>query len=200
MSSQSPSLKLAVASWLYGDKTVGRLLCHYLKERNLRILVLAGNTVSPSLVEWLAEKCGLRILGVTGNLDDSSVASALASKGFFLEAGSFQIENMRLTGMGLMAGSKEYSDGLSGVATIAVSFLNGRLHRCCSGLSSGIVDEFAEKVGADLVITGSCPTPCVNGETVSPGFAYLGWVAVVEYSSGGFRIVFENLRKKRLRF
>ncbi|MGB9827290.1 hypothetical protein IMZ38_04005 [Thermosphaera chiliense] len=196
MSSQSPSLKIAVASWLYGDKTIGRLLCYYLKERGIRLVVLAGNTVSPSLVEWLIDKCGATVLGVTGNLDDSSLASVLASKGSLLETKPHLIDNLRFIGLGLTGSQMEYSCRSNVEATVFVSFLNGRLHKCCSGLSTGIVDEVLEKTEANLVITGACPHPCVNGKVVSPGYAYLGWVGVIEYFTGRFNIVFENLRMK----
>jgi len=195
LSNQHPRLKLAVISWLYGDKTVGRLLCYYLQERDIRTVVLAGNTVSPSLIEWLSEKCGAVVLGVIGNLDDTSVASALASKGFLLETKSYLVDNLRLTGLGLTATPMEYTIGSTVEATVLVSFLNGRLHKCCSGSSASMVDEVSRTVKANLVVTGSCPSPCVNERTMSPGFAYLGWVGVIEYSAGYFNIEFENLRK-----
>ncbi|MEM1529620.1 MAG: hypothetical protein QXU03_01365 [Desulfurococcaceae archaeon] len=138
-------------------------------------MILLGDVISPTIVKWIHEVCGARVLGVLGRYDNAATVAALSSVDGFIECKSLEIEGVSIYGIGLsgcvnIKGEK---------ADIVISSLPGFKYGCCNP-KVDTVDSFIELLKPRLVITGSCRKPCRAGNVFSPGSIALGYMGLLE--------------------
>lgn len=167
---------------LRGNRSVASLAKIFSIELRVDYVVLLGNTVSPSIIKDLASS-GLRIIGISGYLDDASVIDALKKHGVYGDSKILDLDGLTVFLLGLafeeslVRAKDRYKD------SILLTYYPGFKHRCCCNGYVESVDELVFAMNPRIVVTGRCPYPCFNGYTVSPGYGYLGYTLLIEYTS-----------------
>ncbi|MFZ8782546.1 MAG: phosphoesterase [Desulfurococcaceae archaeon] len=175
-------LRLITVHDLQGSKSLVRILCFLARFLGADAVVLLGNTVSPTIIEWLSSSCRVRVMGILGSYDNASVAVALNRIGGLAECRLIKHGELRLLGIGLSSCPDAYIEKVD----IVVSSLPGLEYTCCRACSD-ILDSAIKRLKPRLVVTGTCKKPCFNPEksVFSPGSLRLGFLGLVELSESG---------------
>jgi len=172
-------VRLAVVHDLMGCKSLVRILYFIAKYIGVNGIVLLGNTVSPTIVDWLSSNRGLRVLGVLGECDSIALAVSLSKCSGLLECKYTEYENLSLLGLGL-SGCHDLPE-----RNVDVVFASqpGFQYTCCHS-GSDWVDYVVKRVKPKLIVTGGCKRPCFNPSTrvFSPGSVRLGFIGIVDFS------------------
>lgn len=182
-------MKLLTLYGLQGSKTLTRLTCYLTKRNNIDVVVLLGDIVSPSIIEWLSKICGVRVFGVDGKLDEYSVITTLKSINGFIsgkavDLGGIIIGGLGISFQGLNFGYREID--------ILVTYMQGRRYNC-GGRGVDTVDHFIDYYKPLVVIMGNSLMPCISKDEniYSPGSARFGHAGILVYDRN--EPVFENV-------
>lgn len=176
---------------LRGNRSVTSLIKVFSLELKIDYIVLLGNTISPSIIEDLA-KSGLKIIGISGNLDDVSVIDTLKKHGVYAESKILDLEGLKVFLLGLafeeslMRAINTYQN------LVLLTYYPGFKYRCCCNGFVETVDKLAVVLNPKIVVTGKCTYPCYNGYSASPGYGYLGYTLLIDYSDS-INLKFINL-------
>jgi hypothetical protein len=164
---------------LLGSNTLEKSICFASKVLNADAVILLGDTASPSIITSLYNKCGIRVLGVLGSLDEASVAHALKSVQGLLDCRAIEFGGVLLYGYGVgtCVSSKPSTE-----VDILFSSKPGCVWGCCRPCSD-VVDSVCNIIKPKLVVTGGCKYPCSRGRAFSPGSARLGYFAILKYNT-----------------
>jgi len=172
-------LRLIVVHGLHGSKSSTRILCFLAKLLKASGVVLLGNTVSPTIVEWLNSSCDVKVFGVLGECDSTAVAVALSRIGGFIECKCVDYSGVCFLGVGLSGCQRIPEESVD----IVFSSLPGFEYTCCEACSDR-VDNVVKSTKPKLVVTGACREPCfdVKKHVFSPGSMRLGFLGLVEFT------------------
>lgn len=170
------SSRLLFAYGILGSAPLSRLLCYASRYLRTETLVLLGDMVSPSIVKWLFELCGLRVLGVLGRYDSAATATALSDVNGLIECKMINVGRITLYGVGL-SGCTDLP--ASSTVDILISNLPGLRNGCCDPRSD-LVDRIADVLKPRLIVTGLCRRPCKAGSVFSPGSIGLGYIGLFD--------------------
>ncbi|MEM1731733.1 MAG: hypothetical protein QW278_00665 [Desulfurococcaceae archaeon] len=191
-SNRADTLKLLIMYELYGMKTLARFSCYVSKKNKIDAIVLLGDIISPNVVKWLSEVCGIKVLGVDGRLDGYPVITELKSKGGFISGKIVNLGRLVIAGLGLS--SHGLSHGFGGI-DVLVSYMQGRKYTC-GGKGVDTVDRFIDYYRPRVVVMGNSSMPCSSENLYSPGSAKLGYAGVLIRNANG-EFVFENMNYER---
>lgn len=172
---------------LLGSKIVERLLCFLSRFIKASAIILLGNTVSPSVVYRLSEKCGVRVLGVLGELDNPSVAQALKVVNGLLNCRVTTIDGLRLFGYGTGTCNINAISSCS-VDILATSKPGVNYGYCKPG--NDLVDYLYDLLKPRMVLAGGCRQPYIQGNIFSPGSVRLGYIGVLKVSLDSYKYEF----------
>ncbi|WP_042667605.1 metallophosphoesterase family protein [Desulfurococcus amylolyticus] len=175
---------------LNASRTLSRLTCLAARILGVDAVILLGDTVSPLIIKWLYEKCGLRVLGVTGRLDDESIPQYLKSIGGLLDGRVVELKNHKITGLGASPITQVY-----GKIDVLATFKPGFMMDCCN-IYSDVAGRIIEAVNPSLTLAGGCRDPCMAGRVIAPGSIQKDYLAYVEFRDGDYAaeiISFRNL-------
>jgi len=167
---------------LKGSKSIVRVLCFITKYFKTSLIILLGNTASPTIIEWLKSKCELNILGIIGEYDTVAVATALSRINGLVECKYVKYNGVAFLGLGLSGCQEANTERVD----LFLSSKPGLYYTCCHSCSDR-VDSVVKRVNPRLLITGSCRKPCYDPSkrVFSPGSVRLGYIGLVELSERG---------------
>lgn len=180
------NLRLIAVHDLRGSRSLSRLLCIASRVLNANTILLLGDTVSPGIIKWLVEECGIRVLGVLGRLDDASIAQSLKNYNGLLESRVVELEGYRVMGLGVIP----MYPGRVKVDVLA-TYKPGVEY--CS-VYSDTVRRIIQEVKPLLVVAGSCVTPRVLENTVFPGSAWRGSYAFIEIYNHTYKVELKEFK------
>jgi len=179
------TLKLLLVYGLKSSRTISRLLCLASRLLDVDALLLLGDTVSPSIVEWLTMVCGVRVLGLLGRLDDAAIPQYLRRINGLLDGRVLELKGYRLLGIGVTpVFPKDLAIG-KGVDIVATYRPSSR--ECC-GIHSDIVAGIVDTLKPRLVVAGSCSEPCVLDALISPGDVWRGYIGYIEVNHASYSV------------
>ena len=185
-------MKLAVISWLMNRRPLASILKYLIREHEVDYLLLLGNTLSPTLIRDVAST-GVRVLGVSGNLDDPSVISAFKELNGFIEGKIATVNDVKVFGVG--ANVRLALDRLEDVdrVDILATFYSGYTYKCGSCMGSSLVDRIIDKLKPKLIITSICDKPCMKDNIVCPGYGYNGYLVLIKHFFNNYVVEHINL-------
>ncbi|MEM4718198.1 MAG: hypothetical protein QXE81_05510 [Desulfurococcaceae archaeon] len=169
--------KLMFAHGLLGSKHLARMICISAKITRSDTLILLGDTVSPSILKWLVQHCGLRVLGVLGRYDNAALASELRRINGLIECKTVKIGEIVLYGYGFPGCHPQITEHIK--VDILVSSLPGLKYTCCNKCSD-IVDLLIDRLSARLTVIGGCEYPCIDERTFSPGSVQRDYIGLID--------------------
>lgn len=161
------------------------MICIFSKMAGSDTLILLGDTVSPSILNWLTQHCGLRIFGVLGRYDSAALVSELKRMGGLIECRTVRIGRIMLYGYGLTGCNPQVVENTK--VDVFVSSLAGLRYTCCNKCSD-LVDLLVDQLDARLVITGGCEYPCIDKRLFSPGSVQKDYVGLLEINDDTPRV------------
>lgn len=169
--------KVLVFGDLRGSLSMARKICHYSWINGSTFLFTLGDTVSPSIVEWFTETCGISIGGIIGPLDNPSVANALRKQGVLLEGRHLELHGLRLAGIGVSTDIEELIKRIR-TTDVLLSYHPG-VEYSCSKPGNPRIDGIATSLKAKLVIYNN-KEPCLASRAFTPGSAWRGYVGLLD--------------------
>lgn len=146
--------------------------------------MLLGETISPTIIDWLYKECGIKVFGVLGRYDEASVAQALKKNNGLLECKQASTNGVRLYGIGLSGCIPASPAG----ADILISSVPG-LKYTCGPKGSDVVDAVAELIKPKMTIVGGIATPCRGELVFSPGSMRVGYLGLVRVTSSAIHVI-----------
>lgn len=156
---------------------MARKICYFSWRHGSTFLVTLGDIVSPSVVEWFSETCGISISGIIGSLDNPSVANALRKHGFLLEGRLLELNGLRFVGIGVSTDVEEFTERIKTV-DILLSYYPGVKYSCYKR-GDPRIDVLAGSLKAKLVIYNS-REPYFANYAFTPGSAWRGYVGLLD--------------------
>lgn len=185
-------INFIVAYGLMGSIRASRIICTLSKILGIDTLLLLGDTVSPSIIKWLTETCGIKVYGVLGRYDNPALSRLLRSYNSLIECKLVDIDGLSVYGYGYTR-CEPRSHNYNGIDILATSICGVR-YTCCSK-QSDLVDEIASTIRARIVLTGGCIEPCHRDSIYSPGSAIHGFIGLVRKIDGNIKFNFIHTDK-----
>lgn len=181
---------ILLAYELMGSYSLARALCFVSKLIRSSALILIGDTVSPSIIQWLIEQCSVRVYGVLGRYDNPAVASILRKNNGLIECKLLEINGLHVYGYGYTGCTPVLEDKFD--IDVLVTSLCGAKYTCCVK-KSDIVDALIDALRPRLVVTGSCRDPCRSEMVFSPGSLQGGYLGMMNITDNELKVYVENI-------
>lgn len=175
---------------LMGSYSPARALCFVSKLIRSNALILLGDTVSPSIIQWLIEQCSIRVYGVLGRYDNPAVASILRKNNGLIECKLLEINGLQVYGYGYTGCTPILKDTFH--VDVLVTNSCGARYTCCMK-KSDIIDRLIDSLKPRLVVTGSCRYPCRSEIVFSPGSLREGYLGVINTADNELKVYVENI-------
>ena len=163
-----------------GRENIASLLRLYLVENSIDYLFLLGNTLSPNIILDLANLPGLRLIGVTGNYDNASIATTLKKLGGLVEARVYDTGFAKVYGVGCNV--RQAVENAKQVdqrpIDVLASFYPGYKYICGGNYGVESIDYIIDNIRPRLIVYGKCRRPCIMDNIVCLGPGYKGYTMI----------------------
>ncbi|AFK51137.1 phosphoesterase [Thermogladius calderae 1633] len=172
-------MRVLVVHGLRGLHALARLVCLVSLKEGVDVALLAGDVKSPTIVRYLAESCGLRVMGFAGRLDNESVVRAFKDYGEYVESVVVKLGGKKVLNIGYNP-LLERLRNAEEVDVLVTYFAPPESVQPGLALTSPLVDRLVARTRPRGVLITSCRETRRLGKFVCLGDASRGSYAIID--------------------
>ena len=191
-------MRVLVVHGLRGLHALARFVCLASLREGVNVVHLAGDVKSPNTVRYLAESCGLRVMGFAGRIDDESVVKAFKDYGEYVESVVVELGGKKILNIGYNPLPERLRSARE-VDILVTYFAPLESVRQGLALTSPLVDRVIARTRPRSVLITSCRETRHLGGFTCLGEALRGFYATIDLGPPGPVIVTSTFLDSHLR-